>query len=102
MVPPSIGDLGLLDSINDLIENIKAIKAIHVEFYPIGAVEEKINEQQKLMLFRIIQEQINNVLKHSEAKNLIIELIVVEAENRVELNITDDGKGFEAGKTKRQ
>jgi PAS domain S-box-containing protein len=102
LVPPSIGDLGLLDSINDLIENIKAIKAIHVEFYPVGAFEEKISDQQKLMLFRIIQEQVNNVLKHSEAKNLIIELILVENENRIELNITDDGKGFEPAKMKRK
>jgi PAS domain S-box-containing protein len=39
LVPPSIGDLGLVDSINDLIENIKAIKAIHVEFYPVGSFE---------------------------------------------------------------
>lgn len=100
LVPPSIGDLGLLDSIKDLIESIKAIKAIHVEFYPIGPVEEKLNEAQKLMLFRIIQEQVNNVLKHSEAKNLIIELNLVDAENRVELNITDDGKGFESIKIK--
>ncbi len=100
LVPPSIGDLGLLDSINDLIENIKAIKAIHVEFYPVGAFEEKISKQQKLTLFRIIQEQVNNVLKHSEAKNLIIELILVENENRIELNITDDGKGFESAKMK--
>ena len=100
LVPPSIGDLGLVDSINDLIENIKAIKAIHVEFYPVGSFEEKINDQQKLMLFRIIQEQVNNVLKHSGAKSLIIELILVENQNRIELNITDDGKGFEPEKIK--
>jgi signal transduction histidine kinase len=52
------------------------------------------------MLFRIIQEQVNNVLKHSGAKNLIIELILVENQNRIELNITDDGKGFEPAKIK--
>jgi PAS domain S-box-containing protein len=100
LVPPSIGDLGLVDSINDLIESIKAIKVIHVEFYPVGAFEEKISDEQKLMLFRITQEQVNNVLKHSEAKNLIIELILVANENRIELNITDDGKGFEPAKIK--
>jgi signal transduction histidine kinase len=52
------------------------------------------------MLFRIIQEQVNNVLKHSEARNLIIELVLVEAENRIELFITDDGRGFEPSRIK--
>ncbi len=100
LVPPSIGDLGLLDSVHDLIESIKAIKAIHIEFYNVGPIEEKISNQQKLMLFRIIQEQVNNVLKHSEARNLIIELILAEADNSIELNIADDGKGFDPAKAK--
>jgi len=46
-------------------------------------------------LFRIIQEQVNNVLKHSGASNLIIDLGLEEAEKRIELNITDDGRGFD-------
>jgi signal transduction histidine kinase len=46
------------------------------------------------MLFRIIQEQINNVLRHSGAANLFIELVFEDRENSIELNITDDGKGF--------
>ena len=52
-----------------------------------------INEKQQLMLFRIIQEQVNNVLKHSEASNLIIELMIDGS--IVDLTISDDGKGFE-------
>ena len=100
LVPASIGDLGLQDSIMDLVESIKTTRAIHVEFYPVGNFDEKISDKEKLMLFRIIQEQVNNVLKHSGAKNLIIELILEETENRIELNITDDGKGFNPEKTK--
>jgi len=98
LVPSSIGDLGLIDSIHDLIENIKALNVVHVEFYPIGQLEDKISTQQKLMLFRIVQEQVNNVLKHSLANNLIIELILID--NRIELNISDDGKGFDPSKIK--
>jgi PAS domain S-box-containing protein len=95
LVPASIGDLGLLDSISDLVESVRTTRAIHVEFYPVGKFDEKISDKEKLMLFRIIQEQVNNVLKHSAAKNLIIELLLEETENRIELNITDDGKGFD-------
>jgi PAS domain S-box-containing protein len=100
LVPASIGDLGLLDSISDLVESVRTTRAIHVEFYPVGKFDEKISDKEKLMLFRIIQEQVNNVLKHSGAKNLIIELLLEETENRIELNITDDGKGFNPEKVK--
>ncbi|WP_188934884.1 sensor histidine kinase [Puia dinghuensis] len=98
LVPASIGDLGLQDSVADLVESIRTTKAIHVEFYPAGNFDERINDKAKLMLFRIIQEQVNNVLKHSGARNLIIELMLEDAENRIELSITDDGKGFDPGK----
>ncbi len=45
------------------------------------------------MLFRIIQEQVNNVLKHAEASNLIIALITDG--DTIDLTISDDGNGFE-------
>lgn len=94
LVPSSIGDLGLADSLIDLVETVQRTGAIRIEFYPTGSFDERLNDKTKLMLFRIIQEQLNNVLKHSDAHNLIIELILVEPENRIELRMTDDGKGF--------
>ena len=97
LVPASIGDLGLQDSIADLVESIRTTRTIHVEFYPVGQFDEIISDKTKLMLFRIIQEQVNNVLKHSGARNLIIELILEESDQRIELNIIDDGKGFNPG-----
>jgi signal transduction histidine kinase len=100
LVPSSIGDLGLSDSINDLVENIRATRAIHVEYCPAGRFEEKIGDKLKLMLFRIIQEQVSNVLKHSAAKNLIIELTLEDGDNSIGLNIIDDGKGFYPKKIK--
>ncbi|MDP4149226.1 MAG: PAS domain S-box protein [Bacteroidota bacterium] len=100
LVPSSISDLGLIASICDLVESVRTTRAIHVEFYPVGLFDEKVSEKEKLMLVRIIQEQVNNVLKHAAAKNLIIELTLDETENRIELTITDDGKGFLPEKVK--
>jgi PAS domain S-box-containing protein len=98
LVPASIGDLGLQDSVADLVESLRTTRAINVEFYAAGNFDEKLSDKTKLMLFRIIQEQINNVLKHSGARNLIIELILEDADKCIELSITDDGKGFDPGK----
>jgi PAS domain S-box-containing protein len=95
LVPASIGDLGLIDSLTDLVESVSTTRAIHVEFHPVGDFEDKIKDKVKLMLFRIIQEQVNNVLKHSGAQNLTIELVLEQTERKIGLTITDDGKGFD-------
>jgi signal transduction histidine kinase len=100
LAPSSIYDLGLIDSIYDLIDHVRNTGAIHVEFHPVGSFDEKVSDREKLMLFRIVQEQVNNVLKHSAASNLIIKLVLEEWENRIELTITDDGKGFHPEKVK--
>lgn len=102
LVPASIGDLGLMDSLTDLVESLQLTRAIQAEFHPMGNFDEKLSDKTKLMLFRIIQEQVNNVLKHSGARHLVIELILEETENRIELNITDDGKGFNPEKVRKK
>lgn len=98
LVPASLSDLGLILSIEDLVESIKMTKAIKVEFYHSGDIETSVTEKGKLMLFRIIQEQITNVLKHAEATQLVIELMA-EADS-ISLSITDNGKGFDFEKVK--
>jgi PAS domain S-box-containing protein len=98
LVPPSIGDLGIIESINDLMENVRATKRLNAEFYYTAGIESLINEKQQLMLFRIIQEQVNNVLRHAEATNLIIELMVDAS--IVDLTISDNGKGFDKANNK--
>jgi PAS domain S-box-containing protein len=98
LVPPSVGDLGLIDSIQDLVENIRATKKLGVSFDYEGDIDEALDEKQKLMLFRIIQEQVNNVLRHSKATLLQIELNTVG--NMIDLSINDDGQGFDMEKVK--
>lgn len=93
LVPSGIGDLGLIASLNDLLDTIRIANIIEVEFYPDTEVETLINENYKLTLYRIVQEQINNVLKHAQATKIIVELF--EDNNKIELVVTDNGKGFD-------
>lgn len=93
LVPSSIGDLGLVESIQDLVESIKLTRKLNVEFYYHSGIDDLMSEQQKLMIFRIAQEQVNNVMKHAQARNLIIELFTED--NTINISISDDGKGFD-------
>jgi PAS domain S-box-containing protein len=90
---PSLGDLGLVDSIEDLVENINATKKITAVFLCEEIDENILNENQKLALFRIVQEALNNIVKHADATETIIELLIKD--HIINLIIKDNGKGFD-------
>ena len=60
---------------------------------------ESLDFNIKVTLFRIIQEQIKNIIKYSHAKNVLLKLSATQ--RRVHLLIEDDGIGFDAGQTRR-
>jgi PAS domain S-box-containing protein len=96
---PSLEDLGLLDSIEDLVESINTTKKIHAVFVHEKIDETILNENQKLTLFRITQEALNNIIRHANATRTTIELS--NNKKRVQLTIKDNGKGFDSFSTKK-
>ena len=99
LVPPTLGDLGLIESIKDLCEDFNYTRTFEVTFEHRNIKENKLADNQKLMLFRIIQEQTNNIVKHAKAKHVIISLRATKGS--INLEITDDGQGFNLKKTKK-
>jgi PAS domain S-box-containing protein len=97
LVPASLNDLGLIASIQDLADSVMVAGNLNVEFYHIGDIE-SISPKRKLVLFRIIQEQVTNVLKHAGASQLFIE--VVADLKTISLSISDNGIGFDKKKIK--
>jgi two-component system sensor histidine kinase UhpB len=61
--------------------------------------ENKISQSLKLALYRIVQEKINNILKHADADKVTIYL--GEEDNELILTVTDNGKGFDAATIKK-
>jgi signal transduction histidine kinase len=96
---PSLEELGLLDSIEDLVESINTTKKIHAVFVHEKIDETILNENQKLTLFRITQEALNNIIRHANATRTTIELS--NNKKRVQLTIKDNGKGFDSFSTKK-
>lgn len=99
LVPPTLGDLGLIESIKDLCEAFTSMKTFNIEFVHRNVREKHVPDNQKLMLFRIIQEQTNNIVKHAKASNVKIELKA--SKGMLNLEIADDGRGFDPAKTKK-
>lgn len=99
IMPPTLGDLGLIDSVFDLIESINRTQAINIEFDFFEFSEAYLAENKQLMTFRIIQEQLNNIIKHAQANNVSIKLYNNDLETFLE--IIDDGKGFDINTVKK-
>ena len=85
--------IGLSRSIDDIIINMKAFKQIETKFSYDAKLDTILSDDQKLMIFRILQEQTNNIIKYADAKKVNISL--KEKGNHIYLSIIDDGKGFD-------
>jgi PAS domain S-box-containing protein len=83
--------LGVVDSIKILIADLKIIHPIKIDFQENGVGEVGLDERMQLTIFRIVQEQLNNILKHSKATQAIINL--TKQQNNIILLISDNGKG---------
>jgi PAS domain S-box-containing protein len=97
--PSAIEDIGLVEAIEQIIEKITLACKLNIHFekrVPHSAV---LKEEDKITIYRIIQEQINNIIKHAQAKNVKISLLIKE--EKIQLMIQDDGKGFCVAKAKK-
>lgn len=99
LMNPSLGDLGLIASVADLVENIQATRKLHLIFEADEAIEERLPDALKLTIYRIIQEALNNAVKHAQATTVSVFL---RSNNQgIELIIEDDGIGFNPDQIKR-
>ena len=87
-----ISDLGLLRAIEHELESIRKTGGYATELITEGTVY-SIDKQSELIIFRIIQESLNNIVKHAASQKIIIYLRYRPEE--LVLSIRDDGKGFD-------
>lgn len=88
---PTLGKKSLVVSINDLVKEMSQHSGIHMIFNSSSDVDD-ISMEQKLAIFRIVQEQVNNILKHAQATEVNISLL--KQHTVTSLTIKDNGKGF--------
>jgi signal transduction histidine kinase len=95
--PRQLGNEGLVSGIKRLITEYRANTFSEVNFT--GSEElQDLSHAQSVALFHICQEALANVAKHANAKN--VQVAVWTTQDRVLMEITDDGKGFDAEKIK--
>ena len=93
LIPPSLHESEFLDAMKNIIENTQKTSGINISLQACGFDESSIPDRLKLTIYRIVQEQLNNILKHAAAQNVIVHL--VNDNEKTLLNIKDDGRGFD-------
>jgi two-component system NarL family sensor kinase len=91
-----LGHIGLLSAIQLEVDRLKTLRRFDVSWEPVTGPS-NLGKNQELMTFRILQEIIQNALRHSAAKHLAIK--VSNKHNHFELQVKDDGKGFSLEET---
>ena len=96
MMPGSLVKLGLTEALPELSErnSIKGTLDIHFEALNMN---QRLNETSEIMLFRAAQEMVNNIQKHANATEVIIQLS--DNGTDIELLVEDNGDGFDPDKT---
>ncbi|WP_216823482.1 sensor histidine kinase [Niastella vici] len=91
-----IKEVGLIDPVEDIIKNMQLVRPVVVDFECDPELEDELSHDVQLMLYRIIQEQTNNILRYAEAG--YVRIAIEKNEQSLTLLIQDNGKGFDITK----
>jgi PAS domain S-box-containing protein len=92
LMPSALEDFGFSSAIRILTEEFSALKGVKVVFKD-RKLKNELPHEIRINLFRIVQEALSNVSKHSDATKIIVEII--ENEENVYLKISDNGTNFD-------
>ncbi len=94
--PVVLDDLGLQAAIEYLVNNFLKIYTVKIN-YSYTNINHLFDEDSQRIIYRILQEALNNIGKHAQAKN--VSLIIEKIDRAVQFTVRDNGKGFNVRKT---
>jgi len=92
LMPAALMELGLKEALEDMVLKINESKLLNIKFSIVG-IEARLHAPIEVAVYRVVQEVINNMMKHSKADQIEINLTGIE--NTLHLSISDNGVGFE-------
>jgi len=89
---PTLGKISLEESVTDLIASVNATSKIKITHQICGFKSQVLKKELHLGLYRILQEQLHNILKHADASEVCVNL--EKNKDSIRLLVSDNGKGF--------
>lgn len=93
MMPEALVKFGLDTAMKDLIHDINQTGAVNATYQSIGISTETFDQTTAINIYRILQELLNNSMKHAAASTILIQLS--QHDDRINLTFEDNGKGFD-------
>jgi PAS domain S-box-containing protein len=92
----AIKNFGLYEAIRNICRDTMEVNPIKISYRLDLLIEDRVNDKFKLNVYRIMQEQLNNIIKHARATEVKISLS--QNKKSIILSIADNGIGFDTGK----
>lgn len=99
MQPGALLKLGLVPALKDLMNRFQGDHYPDIDFQHYGLEEYRLDNTTALMLFRIIQELLNNSIKYAKADEIFVQL--TRNENEIIVTVEDDGIGYDPDTAKK-
>ncbi len=93
MMPEALLKFGLDTALQDFCANIRQSGAVQLVYQSFEINDESIPQNKASIIYRLIQELVNNILKHAQASNALVQII--RKDNTISITVEDDGKGFD-------
>jgi two-component system, NarL family, sensor histidine kinase DegS len=90
--PMALDDLGLIPTIKKYVDNLSDFNKKTIEFTVLGE-DKRLNQKYEIAFFRLMQESIQNAIKHGEASLIQVKLEICGS--NLTMVIKDNGKGFD-------
>lgn len=98
MMPEALVKFGLDTALKDFCNDISKSGALQVSYQSISMQKAQVEQTTSITIYRIVQELINNSIKHASAKTAIVQ--VSKSETGISITVEDDGKGFDTAALK--
>ncbi|GIL22579.1 MAG: two-component sensor histidine kinase [Bacteroidota bacterium] len=92
MMPETLLHFGLPKALQDYTEGLMQQQAFTIECTFKG-LEQRMSQSTEVMIYRMVQELINNAVKHSGASNILVQ-IIRHSNRQLNITVEDNGKGF--------
>jgi two-component system NarL family sensor kinase len=95
MMPEILVKYGLDTALKEFCAEMDRGAVLHVNYQSVGIHQADIAQTTSITIYRIIQELLNNTIKHANAKNVLVQLHHSEQEQLLAVTVEDDGNGFD-------
>ena len=92
MMPEMLTKFGMDEALKEYCNTINATNLLAVKYQSLG-MDKRMERSAEIIIYRIVQELLNNVMKHAAATEVMVQLI--KEDGRFSIIVEDNGKGFD-------